>query len=264
MDLLANVTYELIPFRTTFDKAMAIPAGARVSVTASPVHGMTATVELSCRLQAAGYQAVPHLGARYIQTRAELTEVVARLAEAGVSRAFVIGGDAPDYGLYPDALSLLADLVEMGHPFTELGVAGYPEGHPLIPDDVLEEALLAKAPLVTYLVTQMCFEVEAIGRWVSQVREHGIGLPVVVGVPGVIDPIKLATISARIGVGASIRYLSKNRKAIGRLLRPGSFSPERLVSRIGELEPPVAGLHIFTFNQIEPTVEWLGAGLGVG
>ena len=47
-------------------------------------------------------------------------------------------------GEFHDGLMLLRAIDELGHPFTEIGVPGYPEGHVDIPDARLLEVLLEK------------------------------------------------------------------------------------------------------------------------
>jgi methylenetetrahydrofolate reductase (NADPH) len=256
--LLAGAGFEIIPLKSSLEKADLLPPGSTVTVTASPSKGMEPTVDLALELCRRGYQAVPHLAARSVRDRAQLSDLCERLAGGGVEEVLVIGGDGEDPGDYDDALTLIREMVEIGHRFRRLGIAGYPEGHPLIEDDKLTKALIDKQPFATYIVTQMCFDPRTIALWVSRIRTEGIELPVQVGIPGVIDPTKLLTIAARIGVGASARFLAKNRRAMLRLLTPGAFRPDRLLRglvRYGE-GLGLTGLHIFTFNQVAPTLEW--------
>lgn len=258
--LIDGAVFEVIPMKHALEKASVLPAGTAVSITASPVKGMEATVELAEQLAGAGYRAVPHLSARMIGTRRELASIVERLAAARIDRALVVGGDAAEPGEFVDALSLLRALDEMGHHFASLGITGYPEGHPVIPEEVLSEALRQKEPYAASISTQMCFDVDRIGRWIAEIRSQGVALPVVVGIPGAVEIAKLLTIGARIGVGTSLRYLAKNRKAMVGLLRPGHFTPDALLRRLAPLaEDPtadLAGLHLFTFNQVEETLAW--------
>ena len=65
-------TFELVPLKNALDQADFLPAGATVSVTASPAKGIEATVALCEQLQARGFRAVPHLSARMIRDRAHL------------------------------------------------------------------------------------------------------------------------------------------------------------------------------------------------
>jgi methylenetetrahydrofolate reductase (NADPH) len=69
----------------------------------------------------------------------------------------------------------------------------------------------------------------------------------------------LLTIAGRIGVGDSMRFLAKNRRAVIRLMRPGRYRPDRLVRPLARLSEGLglSGLHLFTFNQVDPTVAWL-------
>lgn len=256
--LLEGAIFEVIPMKNTHEKALGLPAGSVVSVTASPVKGMIATVELSEHLASHGYQVIPHLSARLTKSQEELASNVARLAGAGIDRAFIVGGDADDPGDFFDAASLIRGLGAIDHPFAELGITGYPEGHPFIPESDLMAALMEKAPTAAYIATQMCFDVKAIARWIERIRALGVTLPVYVGVPGASEATKLMAIGARIGVGTSLKYLAKNRKAIGKLIRPGTFTPDGIIGELAGLPPElgIGGLHVFTFNQIEDTVEW--------
>ena len=52
-------------------------------------------------------------------------------------------------------------------------------------------------------------------RGSARMRAAGVTLPVHLGTPGVAELTKLMTISARIGVADSARYLKKNRKMVG-------------------------------------------------
>jgi methylenetetrahydrofolate reductase (NADPH) len=257
--LLARADFELIPLKGALEKALLIPAGSTVSVTASPSRGMGITVDLALDLQDRGFRAVPHLSARMIEDRQELASIIKRLDGGGVTRAFITGGDGQPHGDYFDALSLLSDMAELGHPFLEVGVTGYPEGHPAIPAESLRRALVDKQAHATHIVTQMCFSSEAIINWVKGIRTEGVTLPVKVGVPGAIDSARLLTIAGRIGVGDSLSFLTKNRRAVFRLLRPGRYRPDRLVKSLARTSEGLGlnGLHLFTFNQVDSTVAWL-------
>jgi len=258
--LLEDAHFELIPLKNAIDQSAFLPEGASVSVTASPAKGMAATVDLSLELQQRGFDVIPHISARLTQDRAELADVMKRLGEAGLTRVFIVGGDADPPGDFFDAPTLIKTMEEMGHPFTEMGITGYPEGHPLISEERLEAALVEKAPHADYTATQMCFNPDTITSWIGSVRALGVDLPVVIGIPGVYDLRKLAVVSARIGVGVSARYLRKNSTLVGRLVRPGGYAPDTLIlSLAATLADPIAkvkGFHIYTFNQVEKTEEW--------
>ena len=261
--LLAAPRYEVIPVRGIEEKVAALAPGSTVTVTASPAHGIGRTVDVSERLAAAGYDVVPHLSARMITDRAELGHAVERLAAAGVSEVFVVGGDAsPPAGDFFDAAGLLEALAALPHPFSRVGVGGYPEGHPLISSDELREALLRKQEHADYVATQICFDASLLEQWITDMRAAGVRLPVVVGLPGVVDRRKLAEVSLQTGVGASVKYLLKHGRQVAALMRSRRFDPGPLALAVAaRLDRPgldIGGVHLFTFNQVEATQAWVG------
>jgi len=257
--LLDRPLFELIPLRDALEQAESLPPGAGTTVTASPTHGIESTIELCEGLIALGHPATPHLAAHMIRDRAHLAALLARCGSSGIRDAFVVGGDAKDRGEIHDGLALLRLMEELGHPFEAIGVAGYPEGHPSIPDEVLLASLKEKQAHATYLTTQMSFDADAITTWIARIRDSGVTLPVHLGLPGVVHIRRLLRVAARIGVGGSVRYLRKNRQLF-RLLFGRSFTPERLLRSLGPtLAAPnadVRALHLFTFNQVDATVSW--------
>lgn len=260
--LLEAPRFEIIPVSGIEERLPALPEGSVVTVTASPAHGLVRTVEAAERLAAAGYEVVPHLAARMVGSRDELEGFVERLTAAGIQEAFVIGGDAtPPAGELLDAGDLLELLGDLGRPFARLGIGGYPEGHPLISDERLLDALRRKQPHADRIVTQLCFDAGALADWLARIRAAGIDLPVTVGLPGVVERRRLAEISLKSGVGASLRYLRKNRRQAVALVRSRRYDPTPLATAVAaRLDDPslgIAGAHLFTFNQVEATRDWL-------
>jgi methylenetetrahydrofolate reductase (NADPH) len=258
---LADPIFELLPLKNLPDQIPHLPAGARVSVTASPAKGIDATLDWAARLQADGFRAIPHLSARMITDRATLAGLLDRARDAGLTHAFVVGGDADEPGEYLDGLSLLTAMTEVGHPFTTLGCPGYPQGHPDIPDAALAGALRDKARFVDHVTTQMDFDTKAIAAWVHARRAEGLTPDVIVGVPGVADPQKLLSIAARIGVKDAKRFLVKNLRFVTGLAKSGGFyKPTGFVEAIAPLlaDPAarVTGFHLYTFNAVEATESW--------
>ncbi len=259
--VLADPTFELLPLKNVSDQQSALPHGARVSVTASPAKGLEATVALSVRLGGAGFRVVPHISARLVRDANHLKALLAPLADAGIDRAFVVAGEAEEPGAFPDGLSLLEAMTDLGIAPTEIGIPCYPQGHASIPDDKLLEALAAKARFASYMTTQLCFDAKAIGTWLAARRADGIQLPVRIGIPGVAAIPKLIEISARIGVRDASRFVLKNTRFVGQLLASGGvYRPSGLLERLSPLiaDPAadVIGLHIYTFNQVAATEAW--------
>jgi methylenetetrahydrofolate reductase (NADPH) len=258
--LVANPKYELIPLKKVRDAAEALPPGARVTVTASPAHGLETTLEVSEFFAARGHEVTPHLSARMVRDRAHLTDLLARSRAIGLRTVFVVGGDAENPGEFQDGLALLRAMHEIGHPFDEVGVPAYPEGHVNIADDVLLKVLKEKQQYARYMATQMAFNPEAVATWLTRMREEGITLALDLGVLGVVELTKLMTIAAKIGVADSARYLNKNRGLVGALTQPGSFGPDAflkaLAPMLADSEAGVRGLHMFTMNQVASTAAW--------
>jgi methylenetetrahydrofolate reductase (NADPH) len=207
--ILEAPTFELIPLKNVRDQAAFLPPGATVSVTASPAKGIEATIDLSIVLEAQGFRAIPHLSARMVRDRAHLGELLARLADAGIDRAFVVGGDAEDPGDFLDGLSLLRAMADLANGPRDIGVPCYPQGHAVIPQAALFQALRDKAAFASYMTTQLCFDAVAIRAFIAARRAEGITLPVKIGIPGVAEIPKLLSISARIGVKDTGRVMSK-------------------------------------------------------
>ncbi|HYL40887.1 MAG TPA: methylenetetrahydrofolate reductase [Candidatus Binatus sp.] len=262
--LLANPTWELIPLKNAREQATSLPPQSTVSVTASPAKGLDATLDLAIELEQAGHRAVPHLSARMVRDEHHLRDLLARMADAGIDRAFVVGGDEQQPGAFEDALSLLQAMADLDILPRDVGVGCYPQGHPLIPDDRLLEALRGKARYASSMTSQLCFDPKAIGTWLAARRAEGITLPLRFGIPGVAEIPKLLSISARIGVRDASRFVLKNRRFVGELLRSrGIYRPTALVRDLaplaGDAAAMVIGVHVYTFNNVGPTVDWYRA-----
>jgi len=257
---LASAKLEILPLAGVFSQLAEVGAGETLAITASPAKGLEASLAVAERLRREDQRVVVHLAARMVADREHLDRLLERMEAAGLDRAFVIGGDAPTPGAYPDALSLLRAMAERGHHLSEIGIACHPQGHPDIPDDVLLAALEAKAPFADYMTTQLCFDASALAAWIRARRRDGMTLAVDVGVPGAVDVPRLLRISLRVGVTDAARFVSKQGGLLTRLLRPGGYRPDRLLDELAPtLADPAAGvrgLHLFTFNQVAQTEAW--------
>jgi len=253
--------YEIFPTDDVAAQVVAhVPREVTITITASPRRGLPATVLLAANLASFGYTAVPHLSARMIRDRRELGQVLETLHKAGIRNVFVVAGDVKQpAGEFPDALSLL-NALPPDHGFTEIGVTGYPESHPFIHDDVTIQAMWDKRRIATYIVSNLSFDVASIKGWVERVRRRGVQLPLYIGMAGVADPIRLLRVSTKIGVADSARFLRGHPTWLARMFGPGGYEPGRflngLLPDVALPDRRVAGLHIFTFNEIEPTERW--------
>ena len=151
-----------------------------------------------------------------------------------------------------------------------IGFTSYPDSHPFIGVHKLHEALHTKQAMIlesgrtAHVSTQMCFSAEQIRSWLEGERESGLTIPVHLGVPGVIDKTKLMTMGVRLGIGTSLRYLSKNRKAIGKMMTQRSFQPDQILRPLARdiVALGIEGIHLYTFNQVAATEAWRERTLG--
>jgi methylenetetrahydrofolate reductase (NADPH) len=258
-ELLRRSRYEVLPLDGVEEQVLAhFPREVKLTVTASPTKGLEPTLALVESLSRHGYAVVPHLSARLVADAAELAEIAARLQAVAVRDVFVVAGDPKEpRGSFHGAIDLLEALDELGRPFPEVGITGYPESHPFIDDETTIAAMFEKSRHATYIASQVCFDPAVTAQWIEDVWARGTRLPVYVGVPGAVSRAKLLRVSTRIGIGDSLRFLRKNGSFASRFLR-GGFSPDALVDGLGPVleGDKVAGFHVFTFNDVEDTERW--------
>lgn len=263
--LVRAMRYEIIPMKSIEQAIADLPAGAPVSVTCSPAKGIVATQEYSARLIAAGHDVVPHFAGRLVESREHVRELARWAREHRVREVFLIAGDAEaPKGPYVDSLGFLRDFLDSDSGVSRIGFGSYPDGHAFIDRDSLSRALHDKQKLLDdagvqgLASTQMCFDVDGIRAWLREERERGFRMPVQLGVPGVVDRTRLMTLGVRVGVGASMRYLAKNKSSVMKMLSPGGYDPTEMVAGLGADAERlgIVGLHSFTFNSVADTAAW--------
>jgi methylenetetrahydrofolate reductase (NADPH) len=271
VDRVADAHLELIPTPKAHLQFEHLPEGSVVSVTASPTKDLQATLDMAAQLIDLGHTAIPHLAARMVTGPDHVREIARWIDAHAVRDVFVIGGDAPDpFGPYHDAAAFISALLDARPALERVGFGGYPDGHAAIPSDVLAAAitdkqqLLVEAGLSGWVSTQMCFDTAVVTDWITRTRAGGLHLPIHLGIPGVIDTVKLLTMGTKLGIGASLRYLRKNRAVVSKLAAPGGYDPmDMLVPMAADLDRlDIAALHVFTFNQVANTVAWQHAVTG--
>ena len=264
-ELLTSVRFELMPFESFEEEITHLPDDATIAITTSPQLGIETTVDRTEEAAAAGYDVVPHVAARYVEDRDQLREIARRLTDAGVTDIFVPGGDREEpAGEFDSAHDLLVALEEMPYEFEEVGITGYPEGHEFLGEATLAESMERKAPYATYIVTQLCYDPDAVVSWIEEVRDRGVDLPVEIGIPGVMKYQRLLKISQKVGVGDSVRFLKKTTGILGFVRQlvgsRGKYTPDDLIDGLAPYaDDPhydIQGLHIYTFNQTSDTESW--------
>jgi methylenetetrahydrofolate reductase (NADPH) len=266
-ELLSRPRYEVLPLEGVLEQVLAhVPQDVKLTVTVSPRRGLTPTIDVAEGLARHGYDVAPHLSARLVADRAHLAELVAQIRGIGIRDVFVVAGDAEQpSGAFDGAAALLEAMAELGHPFDEVGITGYPERHPLISDETTIRAMFDKARFATYIVSQICFDSRVTVAWMNEVWRRGTRLPIHVGIPGAVPRAKLVRISGKIGIGDSARFLRTHGGWLTRMLRPAGFSPDPLITGLepvlADPEPKLGGFHVFTFNDLVDTERWRRARL---
>jgi methylenetetrahydrofolate reductase (NADPH) len=259
--LLAQVQFEIVPAKGALKRILGnLSPESRITISVSPTNGMDPTIRLHKRLSGKGYRPIPHITARSIKSHEHLQEIVDVLADTDTRGIIALGGDQEEpWGPFDSSFALLREIAEMGRRFEFVGISGYPQSHPVIPDESLLQALTDKQPHATHVVTQMCFDAGATLEWAARIRDLGVSLPIYIGVPSPMKALRLLELARTCGVSDARRFLKSKLGILGQFLRP-SYSPDKLLSKLADRangqDLGFAGVHVFTFNQIEQARLW--------
>ncbi|HEY7260292.1 MAG TPA: methylenetetrahydrofolate reductase [Trebonia sp.] len=244
-----------------------IPPGTRINVTFLENEDGRMRLDAVKAAKRFGYVPVPHISARRLRSQAQLEEYLSALAaEDACQNVLVIAGDPTEpLGPFDDALAVINSGLLQQYGARNIGVGGYPEGHPAIPESALWSALEAKDAALKELglpgvvITQFGFDVDPVLKWLEAVRERGIDMPVRVGVPGPAGVRRLLSYAARFGVGTSTGIAKKYGFSITNLM--GTAGPDKFIRALDEgLDPERHGevkLHFYTFGGLRATSEWV-------
>jgi methylenetetrahydrofolate reductase (NADPH) len=230
---------------------------------------MQEVLDSAIRLRTAGFSPVPHIAARMFATTAALNEFLVQLtSKANVERLLVIAGDRNrPAGDLRSSLEVIDGGLLQRRGIKEIGIAGYPEGHPRISQHDLDRALMDKIAaaeatgIKVHIVTQFCFDATAILQWIRRLRDFGLEHPVRVGLAGPTNLPALLRYARRCGVRASIEGLARQSGLARQLF--AMTAPDTLVQalaqarsdrRLGMVKP-----HFFAFGGVAATARWASA-----
>jgi methylenetetrahydrofolate reductase (NADPH) len=246
-----------------------IPLGTKINVTFLGNEDLEMRVAAAKAVRDLGFVPVPHISARRLASQAQLEEFLGRLQEVGATEhVFAVGGDpAKPEGPYEDSLAVIRSGILQKYGVREVSIAGYPEGHPDISDDVLRRALedksasLKEQGLDAVILTQFAFDTDPVVAWIDAVRAKGIDTQIRVGTPGPAGIKRLLGFARRFGVGANAMIVKKYGFSLTNLM--GTAGPDRFVTDLSALlaEDPArgdVGLHFYTFGGLLATSEWAG------
>lgn len=247
-----------------------LPKGTRVYIAhidGTPIDEMVATAR---RINAEGFDVMPHFPARIIKDKATLKDWVARYqGEANVRQALLLaGGVAQPVGDYHSSMQLIESGAFDG--FDRLNVAGHPEGNRDIDPDGSDRAVMEAARWKSAfaertdakmaMATQFCFDAAPVIAWVDRLKAEGVNLPVHIGVAG---PAKLQTLikfAIACGVGPSLKVLQKRALDVTKLLLP--YEPTDVLSELAahKAANPDFGIeqvHFFPLGGIKTNAQWV-------
>jgi methylenetetrahydrofolate reductase (NADPH) len=247
-----------------------LPQGTRVYIAhieGTPIEYMVATAK---RLAADGFNVMPHFPARIIKDAATLADWIARYqGEADVKQALLLaGGVEKPYGDFSDSMQLAETGLFDKAGFTNLHVAGHPEGNRDIDatgtanvDAALrwKNEFQSRTDAQMAIATQFAFEAKPIIKWADSLVEAGITLPVHIGIAG---PAKLQTLikfAIACGVGPSLKVLQKRAMDVTKLLLP--YEPNEIMAELAAHKAAnpdfnISHVHFFPLGGIKTNATW--------
>jgi len=238
-----------------------------VYITFLPGSDFDATVALATRLRREGFDPVPHFAARSIPDRGFLERNLDRLrSEANVSRVLLIGGAVPaPLGEFSDSMQLLETGLFDRYGIQKIGLAAHPEGSPDISDEGIRQALQWKNAFAQrtdaslYLVTQFCFEAAPIIAWDKRIQAEGNRLPIHIGIPGLATVKTLMAHAKACGIGASMKFISRQAMNIAKLLTVSA--PDKLVADLAAYKARdpscgIANVHMYPLGGLKKSADW--------
>lgn len=229
-------------------------------------------LEAIAMLAGQGLQPVPILSARRLVSARILESFLVRANHvADIRHVFLVGGDpASPLGPFADSIELMDSSVLARFKPERVGIAGYPDGHPKIGDDILWDCLRRKVAYLegkgidVEITTQLTLDAKAVVSWIGRVRQLGIRSLIRVGVPGPASVAGLIKFASQCRVAASLGFLQKHGWKVSSLL--GHVGPENFLQRLQQgLEERDLGrvsLHIFPLGDLFEAVRWFKTNCG--
>lgn len=249
-----------------------LPSGTRVYVPKMPRQTLDDKLVQISLLHELGLEPVPHIVARQLGSRLELSDFLARATgDCGVRRVLVIGGDQQqEAGPFPASVAVIASGLLQEAGITHVDVAGYPDGHPdiaqktLRADFDLKRQLADEQNLQLGIVTQFSFAPAGIADFCSAIARRAPNVPVYAGIPGPTNPKQLLRYARICGVSTSIK--AANLLGLNAVRLALHSSPDRQLETLagsrslGEAGQ-LAGVHVFSFGGFVESAEWLARSL---
>ncbi|HIY85363.1 MAG TPA: methylenetetrahydrofolate reductase [Candidatus Yaniella excrementavium] len=249
------------------EAAPAIPAGTRINVTFLGNEDLQMRVTAAKAVKELGFIPVPHISARRLRSEDELKEFLQALADVdAIKHVFAVGGDpAEPMGPYGSSLEMLQSGIFPDFGVEDVSIAGYPEGHPDISDEVLARELKGKVEVLEeqnlsgVILTQFGFDIDPVAKWLNELAEQNISIPIRIGVPGPAGIKRLLGYAKRFGVASSAGIVKKYGFSLTNLM--GNAGPDKFLRNLADEAaasnyPGTVGVHFYTFGGMAKTAEW--------
>ena len=273
-DFISGYSIEVIPKTVAKTESFGdiLPKSTRVYLAHLQDADITEMVPAAKKLNDEGFTVMPHIPARVIKNKAMLGDWLSMYQnEAGVDEALLIAGGSPKpIGDYDSSIKLIeSGLFDLAG-FKRLHIAGHPEGNKDIdPDGEIKnvsEALSWKQEFSKRtdaemaIATQFCFDANVVKKWMDDIKDDGIDIPIHIGIAG---PAKLQTLlkfSIECGIGSSMKVLTQRAKDITKLLLP--YEPTQVLRDLAEYKAKdpkfnIEQVHFFPFGGIKQTSDWV-------
>ena len=218
------------------------------------------------KLHQKGFLPVAHLAARNLKDEADLKHHLKVLTQEVCTKEILLlaGGINPPSGKFSSAMDLLQTGLFTEYGFKKIGVAGHPEKHSQVAEQVLLNSLVVKQEFLVknkmqmYIMTQFCFSVEPVMDWLSKLENNKIKASIYLGVVGIVGIVSLIKYAIYCGVGNSLQVIKDKAKNMIQLAT--KYQNEEFFLPLLEVlqtnYPNVKGLHVFSFGTGEKTIDY--------
>lgn len=268
--LLDGASIEITPktLKPLRENRSLLPEGSRVYIAFMPDQDVAEMVETTRELLAFGFRPVPHFPARTMTSASMFEDYSRAVAGDGLAKdVLVIGGgvDKP-VGPYHESMQLIEQGLFESLGVTSIAVAGHPEGHTDVSDDLLTKAIADKNAYAAandvdmLFATQFCMEGEPILDWDKRLRAMDNTLPVHLGLPGPATLKSLLFFAKLCGIGNSMRVLRKQALKLAKMLNvnlPDELMTQLAAYNIAHDDSFIKTAHFYPFGGVGRTLRFM-------
>jgi len=221
------------------------------------------TVAIASRIKAEfGIEPLAHLTC-VGSNEDDIAAILADMKQNGIDNILALRGDVPKgtdgsdaFKVFKYATDLIAFISKTGGFYTS--AAAYPEGHPhsTSADEEFDYLKLKQDLGALRFNTQLCFDNDAVFRFIDKARAKGITIPISIGVMPVLNPkqiFRMVTLSGGSIPAALSRLYALYGEKEDAFMQHGLEYAKKQVR--GLIEHGVDGVHLYTMNKHESILE---------